>query len=346
MFNSATYKKIAKKQLNNRWKTPVLAEALYLGIMLIISLPFLLANSGISSGFEYTVGKHSYSVATKMDSMYSLKFLTLYYFVIYAIYGIFNFAKSSFYIKMARTKEELNFSVFLEGFNHFILGILGIVWEALWLCLWAFLFYIPMFVKLYAYSRMFFILADNPKIGVRKALRLSKEITRGYKGDLFILDLSFIGYWILAVIPYILAFKLNFNVPGKMLIATLCSDAIQLYFMPYYRMTQTNAYLVLKEFAIKTGRVLKSDFDPDAADESEQWDPFNAEAKQTGFSQTTDTANFSHSKAESEAAQVVETLSGNTPEDSTDNSTSQASDVIQLGPPNTNSSNKEGDSSL
>lgn len=54
-------------------------------------------------------------------------------------------------------------------------------------------------VKLYSYRAVEWILADNPNIGHRRAVNLSKVMTKGFKGKWFILDLSFIG-WILLLI--------------------------------------------------------------------------------------------------------------------------------------------------
>ncbi|MEI8198677.1 MAG: DUF975 family protein [Eubacteriales bacterium] len=50
----------------------------------------------------------------------------------------------------------------------------------------------------YAYFFTSFILAENPTIGAKNALDLSKKMTYGLKGKLFVLDLSFIGWWLLS----------------------------------------------------------------------------------------------------------------------------------------------------
>ncbi len=81
--------------------------------------------------------------------------------------------------------------------------------------LWYMLFWIPGIVKSYSYRMVPYILADNPTIGAKRALKLSCEMTKGSKFDMFILDLSFIGWYLLgflaccigvvAVVPYALA---------------------------------------------------------------------------------------------------------------------------------------------
>ena len=46
-----------------------------------------------------------------------------------------------------------------------------------------------------------FIVAENPKIKWKDAVKLSKAMTKGYKWKMFVTDLSYIYIWILHVIP-------------------------------------------------------------------------------------------------------------------------------------------------
>ena len=51
----------------------------------------------------------------------------------------------------------------------------------------------------YAYAMVPYLLRDYPELGVREALRTSKEMMKGHKWDLFVLDLSFIGWMLLGI---------------------------------------------------------------------------------------------------------------------------------------------------
>ena len=64
--------------------------------------------------------------------------------------------------------------------------------------LWSLLFVIPGIVAAYRYRFALYNLYENPGIGVMEALNMSKQQTLGYKGQLFMLDLSYIGWFILA----------------------------------------------------------------------------------------------------------------------------------------------------
>lgn len=59
--------------------------------------------------------------------------------------------------------------------------------------LWSFLFIIPGIVKSYAYRLVPYIVYENPNIPPSQAIKLSEEMMKGHKGELFIFDLSF--FW-------------------------------------------------------------------------------------------------------------------------------------------------------
>lgn len=65
--------------------------------------------------------------------------------------------------------------------------------------LWSLLFIIPGLIKCYSYSLVPYILAENKKITPRDALKLSKDMMCGHKLELFLIQLSFIGWHILSV---------------------------------------------------------------------------------------------------------------------------------------------------
>lgn len=62
--------------------------------------------------------------------------------------------------------------------------------------LWALLFIVPGIVKAYSYFCVPYILAENPGMKHDRAITLSLEMMNGYKGDVFVTDLSFI-LWVL-----------------------------------------------------------------------------------------------------------------------------------------------------
>ena len=66
--------------------------------------------------------------------------------------------------------------------------------------LWSLLFWIPGIIAAYRYSQAYYILAENPEKGIMDCIRESKAMMVGHKMDKFILDLSFIPWYLLTIV--------------------------------------------------------------------------------------------------------------------------------------------------
>lgn len=135
-------------------------------------------------------------------------------------------AGKKYFIK-ASEEENTKMGVMKEVFkkgnwkNVAIIMFLKNLYNLLW-----FFTIIGGFIKLYEYKMIPYILADNPEIERKEAFRLSKEMMRHNKWKTFILDLSFIVWYILSFITF-----------GILNI---------LYVNPYMAATVTELYVVLK----------------------------------------------------------------------------------------------------
>lgn len=96
---------------------------------------------------------------------------------------------------------------YLSLFDGFSLAgkiiLLYIVKTAL-VAMWSMLFMFPGIVASYRYRFAEMNLYENPDLGVFEAINLSKRQTMGYKKQLFLLDLSFLGWSALAIAPLLL----------------------------------------------------------------------------------------------------------------------------------------------
>jgi len=90
--------------------------------------------------------------------------------------------------------------MFNDGFSSYWRNVGGIIWMQLFTFLWTLLFIIPGIVKAFAYSMTPYILADFKNVSATDALKISMKMTKGYKGDIFVLCLSFIGWGILTAL--------------------------------------------------------------------------------------------------------------------------------------------------
>ena len=94
-------------------------------------------------------------------------------------------------------------TMFQQGFGvNYGRKIGGYLWMVLWVFLWTMLFWIPGLIKAYAYSECPYILANYTDVEAKEALNLSKRITAGHKWELFVFDLSFIGWHLLSILTF------------------------------------------------------------------------------------------------------------------------------------------------
>jgi len=93
--------------------------------------------------------------------------------------------------------QPANIKAFVAGFSRFGRVLGGMLWMTLWIFIWSLLFVVGGVVRAYAYRLTPYILMDQPDIPAREALKLSIEMTKGYKWKLFVFDLSFLGWNIL-----------------------------------------------------------------------------------------------------------------------------------------------------
>ncbi|WP_216855813.1 DUF975 family protein [Paenibacillus qinlingensis] len=137
------------------------------------------------------------------------------------------------YFKQASQGDvNMNYLLYTFGKGKYLGTVAAMFWSALLNFLWYLLLIIPGIVKSYAYSMVPYILGDNPTIGRKRAVQLSNQMTRGHKWQMFVLDLSFIGWFILGVLA------LGVGV---------------LFVLPYYNSTKAELYVVLRQQALYDG---------------------------------------------------------------------------------------------
>src|SRR5699024_10264276 len=114
------------------------------------------------------------------------------------------------------------FSVFTE--NRFGPELINFVLVSIFTFLWTWLLIIPGIIKAYSYSMTPYIVKDmvasDKQVGATDGINASKELMKGHEMNLFIFDLSFLGWNILAAItcglgylwvtPYYQTAKANF----------------------------------------------------------------------------------------------------------------------------------------
>ncbi len=137
-----------------------------------------------------------------------------------------------YFIRSTQNVFDLNNLGFAFEKSKYLGVIKGMLWRTFINILWFLLLIIPGIVKFYAYRMVPYILADNPEIDYKRALELSTRMTGGEKFAIFVLDLSFIGWYLLGMLAFMVGV---------------------LFVMPYQNATEAELYLILRQNAIQNG---------------------------------------------------------------------------------------------
>lgn len=142
-------------------------------------------------------------------------------FIIYGLYVGFY----SFFLKISRN-EEVSCNELFKYKNLFWISVGVTLVASIFSGLGMLLFIIPGIIIALNYAMVYFVIADNPEIGVMDALRKSKEMMKGHRIEYIILNLSFFGWYLLSYFTFGLLF---------------------LWLAPYIMVTTANFYNEIKE---------------------------------------------------------------------------------------------------
>ncbi|NFD78296.1 DUF975 family protein [Clostridium botulinum] len=137
-----------------------------------------------------------------------------------------------FFIKAAEGEANMGYLGYCFKEGSYFGVLVTMLLRSIYTFLWTLLLVIPGVIKGYAYSMVPYILADNPSIGAERAIQLSNRMTDGEKWDMFVLDLSFLGWYILGMLA------LGIGV---------------IFVNPYVDSTKAELYLILRKKAIENG---------------------------------------------------------------------------------------------
>lgn len=149
---------------------------------------FLSEKAVISNGLKIgkTIGNLTISVPGGLLSL-----------VAFLLGGTLHLGYAQFLLKQ-HDGGKPEFSDLFSQFDRFGTGFAQRFLRNLYVFLWSLLLVIPGIVKSYSYAMTPFILAENPDMSASEAIRRSMELMDDHKVELFYLELTFLGWDILA----------------------------------------------------------------------------------------------------------------------------------------------------
>lgn len=227
-------KREMKDLLRSAQVSPKAMMALYMLLVLALNLADVFAGGGAAGVVGGNLLGTFVSVLTSLLSLVLATGFTLYCMAV-------------------RRREEAPFLTLFDGFS-FVGKIIGLyIVEYFFICLWTMLFIIPGFVAAYRYRFAIYNLCEHPELGVMEALEMSKQQTLGYKSQLLMLDLSYLGWFILASLPvgyegFYIWLGQSVPLPSAVItiIAGLWGLAVYLFFLPVYQCTELGYFETAK----------------------------------------------------------------------------------------------------
>ncbi|MBQ6154415.1 DUF975 family protein [bacterium] len=194
-------KEMAKAALKGNWTQAVLALFIYGAILGVVNAMAQPAGEGEMSAMNW-----------------------LFWAVNIVISGPMSFGLAKFFMLLAG-KKKFELAMLFDGFKHFSTTFVAALIMGIKTFLWGLLLIIPGIIAALRYSQTYFVLAENPNMPANEAIETSKKLMQGHLGEYFVLQLSFLGWGILAGLTII-------GIP---------------WYGAYYQTTMANYYQALKK---------------------------------------------------------------------------------------------------
>ena len=186
--------------ISNWKKTGKLSIVGKLGILFVIGLIFYIPN-------VFNVDLSAFDILTK-DAGQDIKNILLVlgivtsiclFFLTTFLRAPFYYSQHYIYIRVVR-EEKFQIKDAFIGFSFYKQALKLYILMFLYIFIGFILFVIPGIILIYKYKMAFYLLCEEPELTPKECLKKSSEITAGYKMDLFLMDLSFIGWDLLALL--------------------------------------------------------------------------------------------------------------------------------------------------
>ena len=200
-MNTAELKANAKEQLRGKW-------AVAIGTVLVANI---LIDSDVMYKVSEKFGLIGLSISCSLISLF--------------LGGVISVGLCKFLLDMTTKREEPRFETLFSQFNIY-LKTLGLnILITLSVCIGTILFIVPGIIVGLMFSQSYYILSEDPSKSITQCIKESVDMMNVHKWDLFYLELTFIGWWLLTAITV--------GIAG-------------LWVAPYVKVTETNFYLSIK----------------------------------------------------------------------------------------------------
>ncbi len=190
-------KQAAKTLLHESKPSMLLTGLLFTGILLLFSfLNLKLSGYGDLAVWEtfrnYLEAGDSERALSYFYSIQPTRFESIVSYALDLAQALLNAGFVLFVMNSVRKESPTVYNL-LDGFTQFFRVIVLSLIQGLIVSLLSVFLIVPGIIAAYCYRFSLYLLLDHPELTVFQCLSLSRNMTRGHKWDLFLLDLSMIG---------------------------------------------------------------------------------------------------------------------------------------------------------
>ncbi|MBQ1256842.1 MAG: DUF975 family protein [Clostridia bacterium] len=214
MKYAADFRKTARTALKGRWGTAVIA-GLIAGLVGAVTLgssnfKYSFDDNGFQGRIRY-LARDIYSFSMDAEAfgesfgliMVAAALIALAVLFIKVFLGsVVNVGYSKFQLELMDEGKQPEVGTLFQYFPFWKNAVLTMFLKSLYMLLWFLLFLFPGIIAAYSYAMTGYILAENPNLPAREAIRKSKAMMQGNRTRLFCLHFSFIGWSILSSLTF------------------------------------------------------------------------------------------------------------------------------------------------
>ncbi len=190
MKTSSEYRALARETLEGRWGEmagfTLVVLLIVMAVALVTAVPFSVVGTLNNMPWLSSTGS---GLSTLVNILFAVP-------LEYALY--------IYFLKLIRREEMMEgnvktlFQEFQNNWSTFVVA--GVLMMLVVLLIMIPTLFIGAIIFSLAYGMVPYIIYDNPGIAPREALRMSRMMMRGHKAELFLLQLSFIGWALLCIL--------------------------------------------------------------------------------------------------------------------------------------------------
>lgn len=201
-YSASDFRSMAREALRGKWKTAILLTIIATLLGAMTSATTLIEFEFESeTGFVCTVlEEFSFTIFQTGGLAMILAIVVLIWGIVQLVIGgAMTLGYYQFHQNLVK-EEEAEVSTLFVHKDKLWHGFCLNFWQILYVFLWTLCFIIPGIMAACSYAMAPYIANDHPEMTAREAIAASKEMMHGHRWRLFCLEISFIGWELLAAL--------------------------------------------------------------------------------------------------------------------------------------------------